>query len=290
MNKTEFSEEEQWLYEIAPKDNFFSLQLNEVWRYRDLLFLFVKRDIVTVYKQTILGPLWYLIQPLFTSIIFTIIFNSVAGIETGKTPAFLFNLGGIMVWNYFTACLNDTSDTFKRNASIFGKVYFPRLIVPLSIVVSNLVKFGIQFLIFVLFYIFYVTQGMEMNMGISVLFFPLLVALMGVLGLGLGMIISSMVTKYRDLSFLVGFGVQLLMYVSAVMYPMSLLKEKLPDYGWLVQYNPLAYVIETARYLLLHEGNISVYGLLYTITVTIVVFFVGLLIFNKTEKRFIDTV
>lgn len=290
MNKTEFSEEEQWLYEIAPKDNFFSLQLNEVWRYRDLLFLFVKRDIVTVYKQTILGPLWYLIQPLFTSIIFTIIFNSVAGIETGNTPAFLFNLGGIMVWNYFTACLNDTSDTFKRNASIFGKVYFPRLIVPLSIVVSNLVKFGIQFLIFVLFYIFYVTQGMEMNMGISVLFFPLLVALMGVLGLGLGMIISSLVTKYRDLSFLVGFGVQLLMYVSAVMYPMSLLKEKLPDYGWLIQYNPLAYVIETARYLLLHEGNISVYGLLYTITVTIVVFFVGLLIFNKTEKRFIDTV
>lgn len=290
MNKTEFSEEEQWLYEIAPKDNFFSLQLNEVWRYRDLLFLFVKRDIVTVYKQTILGPLWYLIQPLFTSVIFTIIFNSVAGIETGKTPAFLFNLGGIMVWNYFTACLNDTSDTFKRNASIFGKVYFPRLIVPLSIVVSNLVKFGIQFLIFVLFYIFYVTQGMEMNMGISVLFFPLLVALMGVLGLGLGMIISSLVTKYRDLSFLVGFGVQLLMYVSAVMYPMSLLKEKLPDYGWLIQYNPLAYVIETARYLLLHEGNISVYGLLYTITVTIVVFFVGLLIFNKTEKRFIDTV
>ena len=290
MNKTEFSEEEQWLYEIAPKDNFFSLQLNEVWRYRDLLFLFVKRDIVTVYKQTILGPLWYLIQPLFTSIIFTIIFNSVAGIETGNTPAFLFNLGGIMVWNYFTACLNDTSDTFKRNASIFGKVYFPRLIVPLSIVVSNLVKFGIQFLIFVLFYIFYVTQGMEMNMGISVLFFPLLVALMGVLGLGLGMIISSLVTKYRDLSFLVGFGVQLLMYVSAVMYPMSLLKDKLPEYGWLIQYNPLAYVIETARYLLLHEGNISVYGLLYTITVTIVVFFVGLLIFNKTEKRFIDTV
>ena len=290
MNKTEFSEEEQWLYEIAPKDNFFSLQLNEVWRYRDLLFLFVKRDIVTVYKQTILGPLWYLIQPLFTSVIFTIIFNSVAGIETGNTPAFLFNLGGIMVWNYFTACLNDTSDTFKRNASIFGKVYFPRLIVPLSIVVSNLVKFGIQFLIFVLFYIFYVTQGMEMNMGISVLFFPLLVALMGVLGLGLGMIISSLVTKYRDLSFLVGFGVQLLMYVSAVMYPMSLLKEKLPEYGWLIQYNPLAYVIETARYLLLHDGNISVYGLLYTITVTIVVFFVGLLIFNKTEKRFIDTV
>ena len=257
MNKTKFSEEE-WLFEIAPKDNFFSLNLKEVWNYRDLLMLFVKRDVVTVYKQTILGPLWYLIQPLFTSIIFTIIFNNVAGIKTGETPAFLFNLGGIMVWNYFTSCLNDTSDTFKKNASIFGKVYFPRLIVPLSIVISNLVKFGIQFLIFVAFYVFYLTQGMKMQLTTSTLFFPILVAIMGILGLGLGMIISSLVTKYRDLSFLVGFGVQLLMYVSAVMYPMALLKEKLPDFGWLIEYNPLAYVIETARYMLLHEGSISV--------------------------------
>ena len=289
MNKTEFSEEE-WLFEIAPKDKFFSLHLKEVWRYRDLLMLFVKRDVVTVYKQTILGPLWYLIQPLFTSIIFTIIFNNVAGIETGTTPAFLFNLGGVMVWNYFTSCLNDTSDTFKKNASIFGKVYFPRLIVPLSIVISNLVKFGIQFLIFIVFYVFYLTQGMKMQLTTLTLFFPILVAIMGILGLGLGMIISSLVTKYRDLSFLVGFGVQLLMYVSAVMYPMSLLKEKLPTFGWLIEYNPLAYVIETARYMLLHEGSISVSGLLYTVVVTIVVFFVGLLIFNKTEKSFIDTV
>lgn len=289
MNKTE-SSEEKWLFEIAPKDKFFSLHLKEVWRYRDLLMLFVKRDVVTVYKQTILGPLWYLIQPLFTSIIFTIIFNNVAGISTGTTPAFLFNLGGVMVWNYFTSCLNDTSDTFKKNASIFGKVYFPRLIVPLSIVISNLVKFGIQFLIFVVFYIYYVSQGMEVQLTMATLFFPILVAIMGMLGLGLGMIISSLVTKYRDLSFLVGFGVQLLMYVSAVMYPMALLKEKLPAFGWLIEYNPLAYVIETARYMLLHEGSISASGLLYTVVVTIVVFFVGLLIFNKTEKSFIDTV
>jgi lipopolysaccharide transport system permease protein len=289
MNKTEFSEEE-WLFEIAPKDKFFSLNLKEVWRYRDLLMLFVKRDVVTVYKQTILGPLWYLIQPLFTSVIFTIIFNNVAGIKTGDTPAFLFNLGGVMVWNYFTSCLNDTSDTFKRNASIFGKVYFPRLIVPLSIVISNLVKFSIQFLIFVAFYIYYVSQGMKIQFTTSTLFFPILVAIMGILGLGLGMIISSLVTKYRDLSFLVGFGVQLLMYVSAVMYPMSLLKEKLPGFGWLIEYNPLAYVIETARYMLLHEGSISTFGLLYTSVVAVVVFFLGLLIFNKTEKSFIDTV
>lgn len=287
MNDTK---NQEWLFEIKPKDQFFRLHLKEVWQYRDLLMLFVRRDVVTVYKQTILGPLWYLIQPLFTSIIFTIIFNNVAGIQTGNVPPFLFNLGGIMVWNYFTSCLNDTSDTFKKNASIFGKVYFPRLIVPLSIVISNLLKFGIQFLIFIAFYVFYAFRGMEVQLGLSILFFPLLVALMGILGLGLGMIISSMVTKYRDLTFLVTFGVQLLMYVSAVMYPMALLKEKLPQFGWLIEYNPLAYVIETARYMLLHEGSISSGGMLYTVVVTIVLFFVGLLIFNKTEKSFIDTV
>lgn len=281
---------EEWLFEIKPKDQFFRLHLKEVWQYRDLLMLFVRRDVVTVYKQTVLGPLWYLIQPLFTSVIFTIIFNSVAGIETGNVPPFLFNLGGIMVWNYFTSCLNDTSDTFKKNASIFGKVYFPRLIVPLSIVISNLLKFGIQFIIFIAFYIFYAFNGMDVQLGLSLLFFPLLVTVMGLLGLGLGMIISSMVTKYRDLTFLVTFGVQLLMYVSAVMYPMALLKEKLPEFGWLIEYNPLAYVIEASRYMLLNEGSISLGGMLYTVVVTIVLFLVGLLIFNKTEKRFIDTV
>jgi lipopolysaccharide transport system permease protein len=279
------------LFEIVPKNNSFALNLNEVWRYRDLLMLFVKRDIVTVYKQTILGPLWYLIQPLFTSIIFTIIFNNVAGIKTGTIPPFLFNLGGVMIWNYFTSCLNDTSDTFKKNASIFGKVYFPRLIVPLSIVISNLVKFGIQFFIFIAFYLYYVFfQDMQVILTIAALFFPFLVVIMGLLGLGLGMIISSLVTKYRDLSFLVGFGVQLLMYVSAVMYPMALLKEKLPSFGWLIEYNPLAYVIEASRFMLLNEGTISIFGITYTVTITILIFFSGLLIFNRTEKSFIDTV
>jgi len=243
-----------------------------------------------VYKQTVLGPLWYLIQPLFTSITFTIIFNNVAGIKTGSIPPFLFNLAGIMVWNYFTACLNGTSDTFKSNAGIFGKVYFPRIITPLSIVISNLVKFGIQFCIFVVFYIFFFCQGADLSLNISVLFFPVLIIFMGILGLGLGMIISSMVTKYRDLNNLVGFGVQLLMYISAVMYPMELIKEKLPKFGWIVQYNPLAYVIETSRYMLLNIGNISILGLVYTMVVTLIVFFVGLLVFNRTEKSFIDTV
>lgn len=279
-----------WLFEITPKNKFFSLNLKEVWQYRDLLFLFVKRDVVTVYKQTVLGPLWYLIQPLFTSITFTIIFNTVAGIDTGTVPPFLFNLAGITVWNYFTSCLNDTSDTFKKNASIFGKVYFPRVIMPLSVVISNLLKFGIQFLIFIAFYVFYYFQGSSISLNATSLFFPLLVALMGILGLGLGMIISSLVTKYRDFTYLIGFGVQLLMYLSAVMYPMALLKEKLPTYGWLVEYNPLAYVIETSRYMLLNVGQISVLGLSYTFLVTVIVFFAGLLVFNKTEKSFIDTV
>jgi lipopolysaccharide transport system permease protein len=289
MSKIENIEEE-WLFEIVPKNKFFSLNLKEVWQYRDLLLLFVKRDVVTVYKQTVLGPLWYLIQPLFTAITFTVIFNNVAGISTGTVPPFLFNLAGITIWNYFTACLNDTSDTFKKNAAIFGKVYFPRVIMPLSVVVSNLLKFGIQFLIFILFYGYYYAQGAAISWNESILFFPFLVALMGVLGLGLGMLISSLVTKYRDFSHLIGFGVQLLMYLSAVMYPMALMKDKIPNYAWLVEYNPLAYVIETTRYMLLDVGQISILGLGYTVLVTVVVFFIGLLVFNKTEKSFIDTV
>lgn len=282
--------EEDWLFEIKPKNNFFSLNLNEVWRYRDLLFLFVKRDVVTVYKQTVLGPLWYLIQPLFTSITFTIIFNTVAGIETGAVPPFLFNMAGITVWNYFTTCLNGTSNTFAANAGIFGKVYFPRIITPLSVVISNLLKFAIQFIIFICFYLYFYWNGAAIGLTIWVLFFPLLIVLMGILGLGLGMIISSMVTKYRDLNYLIGFGVQLLMYLSAVVYPMALIEKKMPQYSWLVQYNPLAYIIETSRVMLLNVGEISVYGIIYTASITISVFILGLLVFNKVEKSFIDTV
>ncbi len=279
-----------WLFEITPKNKFFSLNFREIWQYRDLLMLFVKRDIITVYKQTVLGPLWFLIQPLFTSVTFTIIFNNVAGINTGLVPPFLFNLAGITIWNYFTSCVTGTSDTFKANAAIFGKVYFPRIITPLSIVISNLFKFGIQFFIFIVFYVFYYFQGADLSLNISLLFFPILIIIMGILGLGLGMLISSMVTKYRDLNNLVSFGMQLLMYISAVMYPMDLILQKMPKFGWIVQYNPLAYIIETSRYMLLDIGNISVFGLFYTLIITLVVFFVGLLFFNRTEKSFIDTV
>lgn len=279
-----------WLFEITPKNKLFSLNLKEVWQYRDLLMLFVKRDVITVYKQTILGPLWYLIQPLFTSVIFTLIFNNVANISTGTVPPFLFNLAGITIWNYFTACFSGTSNTFSSNAGIFGKVYFPRLIMPLSVVISNLVRFGIQLFIFTAFYIYYYSQGAAISPNKYLLLFPVMVMLMGMLGLGLGMIISAMVTKYRDLNILIGFGIQLLMYISAVMYPVSFFIEKLPKYAWVVKYNPLSFIIESVRHMLLNTGVFDMGMFVYTLITATIVLFLGILIFNRAEKNFIDTI
>ena len=281
---------EKWLFEITPKNNLFDLNLKEVWQYRDLLLLFVKRDVVTVYKQTILGPLWYLIQPLFTSVIFTLIFNNVANISTGSVPPFLFNLAGITIWNYFKTCFSATSNTFNSNAGIFGKVYFPRIIVPISIVISNLVRFSIQILIFIVFYIYYYNKGADISLNKYSFLFPLMVLIMGLLGLGFGMIISSLVTKYRDLKILVEFGMQLLMYISAVMYPVAYFAEKLPEYVWIVEYNPLAVITEMVRFILLSTGSFNGLMLLYTIIFTIITLFLGIIIFNKSEKSFIDTV
>ena len=281
-------EKEKWLFEITPKNNLFDLNLKEVWQYRDLLLLFVKRDVVTVYKQTILGPLWYLIQPLFTSIVFTLVFNTIANISTGGIPPFLFNLAGVTSWNYFKECLTGTSDTFKKNQAIFGKVYFPRIIMPMSVVVSNLLKFGIQFGILAAFYVYYVLNGSLIRPNIYFLTYPIVILCMALLGLGLGMIISSMVTKYRDLTFLVSFGVQLLMYVSLVSLPYSLFKEN--DLTWAVDYNPVAHIIEYSRFVMLGEGTVSQFGIIYTLITSIVVFLFGILVFNKTEKSFIDTI
>lgn len=253
--------------------------------------LFVKRDITTVYKQTILGPLWFLIQPLFTSVIFTLVFNNLGSISTGSIPPFLFNLAGITAWNYFTACFTGTSDTFRSNAGIFGKVYFPRVIMPISITISNLMKFGIQLFIFIVFYFHFLFRGFDLSPNLHLFLFPVYVVMMALLGLGLGMIVSSMTTKYRDLNVLVGFAVSLLMYVSAVPYPLSEAREKLP--GWVadfVAYNPLTQIIEGFRYMLLNSGSFSWAGFFYTLGVSIVVFLVGLVIFNRTEKTFIDTV
>jgi len=282
---------QEWLFEITPKNNLLDLNLKEVWQYRDLLILFVKRDVVTLYKQTILGPLWYIIQPLFTSVIFTLVFNNIANIPTNGIPPFLFNLTGITAWNYFKDCLTNTSDTFKKNEAIFGKVYFPRVIMPMSIVVSNLLKFGIQFFILLFFYGYFVFKGMPLQVSlISVIYLPILILSMGMMGLGLGMIISSMVTKYRDLTFLISFGVQLLMYLSAVVYPLSIIEEKLPKYAWLVKYNPMTSVIETFRNIILGTGEVSLSKIGYMLGISFILLVLGLLVFNKTEKSFIDTV
>jgi lipopolysaccharide transport system permease protein len=283
-------ENEPWLYEIAAKNKLVELNFKEIWRYRDLLILFVKRDITTVYKQTILGPLWFFIQPLFTSIIFTLVFNNIANIPTGGIPSFLFNLTGITAWNYFTDCLNKTSGTFVSNQGIFGKVYFPRAIMPLSVVISNLLKYGIQLLILSCFYIYYIIQGYSIAPNWNLLLFPLYVIIMAMLGLGLGMIISAMTTKYRDMKILVGFGVSLLMYISAVPYPLSEIKAKQHPYTWVIEYNPLTHIIEGFRYMMLDTGIFSWTGLIATFIFTIIVFLMGLVIFNYTEKSFIDTV
>lgn len=284
-------ENDTWLYEISSKKKAFDLNLKEVWRYRDLLFLFVKRDITTVYKQTILGPLWFFIEPLFTSVIFTLVFNNLGNISTGGIPPFLFNLTGITIWNYFTACFTGTSDTFTKNAGIFGKVYFPRAIMPISVTISNLVKFGIQLLILIAFYIYYASIGADVSPNSMLLLFPVLVAIMAITGLGLGMITSAMTTKYRDLKVLVGFAVSLLMYISAVPYPVSVAREKLPAYAAnIITYNPLSHILESFRYMVLNTGTFSLGGALYALIFALVVFFVGLVIFNRTEKSFIDTV
>jgi lipopolysaccharide transport system permease protein len=283
--------EQKWLFVITPKTKLIDLNLKEVWQYRDLLMLFVKRDVITLYKQTILGPLWYLIQPLFTSVIFTLVFNDIAGITTGTIPPFLFNLAGVTTWNYFKECLTATSDVFKKNEQIFGKVYFPRIIMPMSIIISNLLKFGIQLIILIAFYLYFIfVKGDDILPNVNVFFLPILIVFMGMLGLGLGMIISSMVTKYRDLTFLVSFGVQLLMYMSAVMYPLDLMKEKLNEYSWIVEYNPMAHIIEMGRFMILNEGTVSLFGIVYTVSFSIIVLLFGIIIFNRTEKSFIDTI
>lgn len=286
-------ENEPWLFEISSKRKLIDLNFKEIWQYRDLLGLFIQRDITTQYKQTVLGYLWFFIQPLFTSVVFTLVFNNIANIQTGIIPAFLFNLAGITAWNYFKVCMMSTSGTFRTNAGIFGKVYFPRFVVPLSKVISNLVRFGIQCLIIIGFYIYYaIYLDISIAPDVYLWLFPVYVILMAVLGLGLGMIISTFTTKYRDISILVGFAVQLLMYVSAVPYPISALKEKVPQYGWVVDYNPIAYLIEGFRRSIFATDMLyfSWNSFFIIVAACFFVFLIGLAMFNRTEKTFIDTV
>jgi lipopolysaccharide transport system permease protein len=284
--------EEHWDIVIQPDNNLFDLKLKDVWHYRDLLVLLVKRDFVSFYKQTILGPLWFFIQPLFTTIIYTFIFGNLAGMSTDGLPQPLFYMAGIAAWNYFADCLTKTSTVFKDNANIFGKVYFPRLIMPLSIVVSNLVRFAVQMLLFLfsMAWFYWVKGNTNFHFTYFVFLFPYTVLLMALLGLGLGMIISSMTTKYRDMAFLVTFGVQLLMYATTVIYPLSTAIEKFPTYSWLIQYNPMTPIIECFRMGFLGTGTFNWESLLYASIVTFTILFLGIFIFNKVEKNFVDTV
>lgn len=277
-------------WEIKPQSSLLDLKLKDVWEYRDLLWLLVRRDFVSFYKQTILGPLWFFIQPLFTTIIFTYVFGNLAGISTDGLPQPLFYMAGITAWNYFADCLTKTSTVFKDNAYIFGKVYFPRLIMPLSIVVSNLVRFGVQMLLFILTMGYYWYIGASFHFTFYILLFPLIVFLMAALGLGAGMIISAMTTKYRDLAYLITFGVQLLMYATTVIYPLSAAIEKYPTYSWIIQYNPMTPIIEIFRFGFLGNGVFSWFFLGYSCLITGIILLFGIVIFNKVEKTFVDTI
>jgi len=283
-------ESSDWDLVIKGHTSLFDIKFNDLWRYRDLLVMFVKRDFVSFYKQTVLGPLWFFIQPIFTTIVFTFVFGNLAGISTDGLPQQLFYLTGITSWNYFSDCLTKTSTVFKDNANIFGKVYFPRLIMPLSIVVSNLVRFGVQLLLLVfmmLYFNFFPTKGSDFHVTYALLFFPLLVVLMALLGLGLGLIITAITTKYKDLTFLVTFGVQLLMYGTTVIYPLSAAPEK---YKKIIELNPMTGIIEAFRFAFLGRGAFTFWSIGYSVIVTLIVLFFGILIFNKTEKNFVDTI
>ncbi len=281
-------EKEHWTETIAPDRGIFDLRLKELWRYRDLVALFVRRDFVSIYKQTLLGPLWIFIQPLLTTIVFTIIFSRIAKLSTDQVPPVLFYMSGITLWTYFSDCLIKTSNVFVANAGIFGKVYFPRLTSPVSIIISNLIKFGIQLgMLLCMYGYFLYTNQIDLRLNATLLILPLLVLLMALLGLGLGIIFSSLTTKYRDLAFLLQFGVQLLMYATPVIYPMSSTSGKLKV---ILSMNPITPVIETFRSVIF-AGHIADYGGLgYCAVVTIVILLAGIIIFNQVEKSFMDTV
>ncbi len=282
------SNSEEWDLIVKPKSSWFEFNFKEIWRYRDLLFMFVKRDIVSTYKQTILGPLWFFIQPILTALTFTIIFGNIANLSTDDKPKFLFYLAGTTCWNYFADCLNSTSGTFINNASIFGKVYFPRLISPLSVVISSVLKFLIQFMLFIAVFVLMYFNDANLQPNKLMLFIPFLVLLMGIMGLGLGIIVSSFTTKYRDLRFLISFGIQLFMYITPVILPLSQFKGIMKK---VVMANPMTPIIETFKAAFLGvPKDYSVNGLFYTTIFTVVVFCLAILIFNKVEKSFMDTV
>ncbi len=281
------ADDDHWDLIIRPQSPWYDLRLRELWDARELIALFVWRDFVAVYKQTILGPLWYLVQPLLTTLTFTVIFGNIARLPTDGLPPFLFYMSGTVIWSYFAACLTKTSSTFTSNAGLFGKVYFSRMAVPVSILISNLVTFGIQFALFLAFLAYFILAGASVQLNAAILLTPLLLLVMAGQGLGFGIIISSLTTRYRDLQFLVGFGVQLWMYATSVIYPLSLVPEQ---YRWLVLLNPITPVIEAFRLAYLGSGTVTLPLMAYSAAFTVAVVVVGMILFHRVERTFMDTV
>ena len=281
--------EEKWTTEIRPKDKLLSVDFKEIWRYRDLMMLFVKRNIITQYKQTVLGPLWYIIQPMMTTVMYMVVFGGIAKISTDGLPQPLFYLAGISFWQYFADCLNKTSNTFVSNSAIFGKVYFPRLVTPLSDVISNLVRFGIQFALFLIVYAYYALfTDVQIHTNWYALMLPILVAMLAGLALGFGILFSSMTTKYRDLQLLLGFFVSLWMYATPVIYPLSTINNE--TLRLIMQLNPLTGIVEFFKYGMLGVGNHEWWMLGYSFAFMVVLLAVGIVVFNKVQKSFMDTV
>jgi lipopolysaccharide transport system permease protein len=273
---------------ITPKRGMFDVRLYELWRYRDLILLFVRRDFVAQYKQTILGPLWFIIQPVLTAIMFYVVFGKIAAIPTQDVHPFLFYFTGLTVWSYFSECFTKTSGTFIANANLFGKVYFPRLTVPISIVISGLFKLLIQLVILIILIAFFSLSGIQqISIHWTLVLFPVYILLMAFMGLGLGILFSALTTKYRDLSFLLTFGVQLLMYATPIIYPLSFTSGKINQ---ILRYNPLTSILENVRYSIYGIGQFDAIGLLYTACFTLGILVVGILVFNRVEQSFMDTV
>lgn len=278
--------EEKWTDIIKPRRGWLEWRFNELLRAKDLIMLFVWRDFVSVYKQTILGPLWYLIQPLLTTLTFTIVFGRIASLSTDGVPDFLFYLAGSVIWAYFADCLNKTSVTFISNSNLFGKVYFPRLAVPISILLSNLIAFAIQFSLFLVFVLYYWFRG-SVAPNWSIILLPFYILVMAGLGLGFGVTISALTTRFRDLQFLVRFGVQLVMYATPIIYPLSSIPEK---YQWLLVANPMTSIVEAFRYSFLGSGSMNLFHLLYSFVFMLIILLIGIALFNKIEATFMDTV
>jgi lipopolysaccharide transport system permease protein len=280
--------EEKWDIEINPKNKLFDLQLKEVWHYRDLMWLFVKRDFTAQFKQTVLGPVWHIVQPALTTMMFLLVFGKIAKIPTDGIAPAAFYMSGLTVWNYFSACFTGTSSTFTANAGIFGKVYFPRIVTPISIILSNVVKFAIQFALLIAILVYYHFNGYPFVPSINLLFLPVILFVLAGISLGLGIIFSSLTTKYRDFTVLLGFAIQLLMYATPVIYPLSYLQGK--SYKWIIDLNPISSLVEAFRFCIFGKGLVEPYSLLYSMLFMLFSIGFGYVIFNRVEKTFMDTV